>query len=80
MTWDGKERRKNSRANGGQDHDILIEIRSDLKNFMRRFSDHCEDANTKFKGLFDRTAMLQKFMWIIIGGFIVVELYFKFGK
>ena len=86
------EDRRNLPRGGDDDHDILIEIRADLKNFLRRFNQHEQDetdrfnvhvqdqANT-FEVMFSKVSGIQKFQWLLAGGFVVANLFLiMFGK
>jgi len=78
MTWQGDNRRKEERPNGGKDHDLLIRIDQNLSNFMIRFNDHVEDDQSNFETLYKRTGNLQKFMWLLLGALSILEVAIRF--
>ena len=73
MAWDGDERRRKGRPNGNGDHDVLIRIDANLSNFMKRFDSHEVLDDRRFDGLFKRTAGLQRFMWLLMGAFAIIQ-------
>lgn len=80
MVWEGDERRQKPRPSGCDDHDLLTRIDVNLSNFMKRFDQHEELDDKRFDGLFKRTSGLQKFMWLLMGAFILLELVVGIGK
>lgn len=66
--WDGTERRKLSHMNQ-EDHDLLIEIHSEVKHIGTQMKKHECDIE-----------ILKKAMWGLIGAFFVVELIIKVIK
>ena len=73
MTWDGRDRRHKDRPNGNGDHDLLTRIDANLSNFMQRFDAHEELDDKRFSGLFKRTDSLQRFMWLLMGAFAIIQ-------
>ena len=65
MTWDGTERRKMSQ----EDHDLLIRIETKLNTFC-----------VEIKSLKSRVGWHDKFIYIGIGGIMVIEFVFKLIK
>ena len=63
-----------------EDHDILIEIRTDLKNFIANFETHLVDDKDQFKKLGDKTDFLSKIVYGCIGVFFFIEIMSKFLK
>lgn len=73
--WEGQERRDHG------DHDILIRIEESVKHWKKDFADHEILDNKRFDGLFKRTGNLQKFQWLLAGGFVILNLILVvFGK
>lgn len=68
--WEGQERR----ADGGNDHDILIRIEEYVKTSKKDFSDHESLDNDRFSSVFRRLSNVQKFQWLMAGGFIVLNV------
>lgn len=66
MSWDGNERRKQLEHN---DHDLLIEIRTKIDNFT-----------AEVQSLKSRVAWHDKFIYIGIGGVVVIEFVLKMFK
>jgi hypothetical protein len=58
------------------DHDILIEIRNDLKHLVSNFNDHVVDDAKNFKKLNDDGEWTKKLLWTSMGagGIIVLVL------
>lgn len=72
MVWDGIEKRDHA------NHDLLIEIHTDLKNFMKRFDEHIIEDTQTFEKMDKRLSILEKFYWMILGIIVIMELIFKF--
>lgn len=81
--WDGKERRKVSQT----DHDVMIEIRSDVKHILEWNKSHKEDDDLKHSEnlvKFDKIArnddFQNKMIYGAMGVIAFVELIGKFIK
>lgn len=70
--YDGKERREGSR-----DHDLLTKIDEKLSNFLSRFEEHTEDDKNNFDDIKNRLSRAERFIYIGIGGLIVLEFVLK---
>lgn len=70
MVWDGIERRDK----GGSDHDVLIRIDANLKNFLENFHAHVEEDKNNFDNQGKRIWKLEKAYWIGVGIIIVVNI------
>jgi len=75
-TWDGKERRKVN----SEDHDILIEIRSDLKNLSALVKSHVEDDTTRFNKVDKKIEFQERIIYGAIGAFVFIEFITKVVK
>ena len=71
--WDGKERRMSS-----EDHDILIEIRRDVKNLIQNFESHTKDDKEQFKIIARENEWTKKILYGGIGVVVFVEFVMKF--
>ena len=72
--WENNERRAPS-----PDHDVIIRIDENVKNFIDRFNAHEIWNASQFKTLFTRTTALQKFQWFLAGGFVVINIVVVVG-
>ena len=75
--WDGKDRRKEEKD---QDHDVLTRIDTNLSNFMIQFEKHVDQDTSDFKDLRESLEVLKRYVYIGIGGTIVLEFFFNFLK
>lgn len=82
--WEGTDRRKNDHR---EDHDVLTRIDVNLSNFMRRFEDHTKEdiecfktEDAKLEKISGRLWTVEKWMWVAIGGFSVLEFILKYWK
>ena len=71
--YNGPERRSSMQSD---DHDILIEIRQDLKNFMVNFDKHVTE-DSKLAGKVDTHA---KIIYGCLGAFALIEFLLKIFK
>ena len=71
--WNGEERRKFIR----EDHDVLTRIDVNLSNFMIRFDDHVKGNAEDFMVVKKRLGIVERYIWIAIGGLIVLEFVLK---
>lgn len=76
MSWDGEERRDKDR----DDHDLLTKIDTNLSNFMSRFKEHTEKDEKSFDTLENDVGSLKRYVYICMGGLIVLEFVMKFVK
>lgn len=61
-----------------EDHDLLIEIRADLKNHMKRMEKHFDEDDSNFKGLHDDIDGIQKWRWQLAGAMVLGFGLFEF--
>ena len=73
MDWDGTERRQEHK-----DHDILIRIDQNLKNFLERCEKQCVDNAAHFDKHSKRITTLEKGYWIAVGVLAVIQVLLKF--
>ena len=76
MSYTGPERRKSDMI----DHDLIIEIHSNVKHIADSFRVHIEEDKVSFKEIKHDADILKRFMWVLIGGGAVVQLVFHFVK
>lgn len=62
------------------DHDILIEIRADLKNFNKTFDSHVRTDCQQFSYLGKKVDYLQRIFWIFSGGLAVLIFIIRMIK
>ena len=70
--WDGKERRQNRM--GDSDHDVLIEIRGDLKNLITNVDTHMKDDKESFNAQWKSIDFLKRTIWVGIGALSVIQV------
>jgi len=75
-SWDGGDRRKN----GQEDHDLLIEINTNVKNFMQAFEAHLIQDARDFEKQNLRIGYLEKVFYCCTGIIIAVEFLIKLMK
>ena len=78
MTWDGKERRMPN-----DDHDVLIEIKTDVKHIVSSLERHIKDDDIIQKQIKNDLLFHQKIVYGGVGivGFIqFLSLVAKFGQ
>jgi len=71
--WDGKERR----AMNTEDHDVMIEIRNDIKHLVSNVVGHVEDDKAAFKKINESITWLQKITYIGMGGILLLRFLIK---
>ena len=76
---DGKYNGPDRRSNG-QDHDILIEIKGDLKNLIANMNKHVEEDKKAFDKQDKRNDFTDKILYGGIGIILFVEFVFKVIK
>lgn len=74
--WTGNERRKMS----SEDHDVMIEIRNDVKHLVSGFNSHLADDKESFRQLTEGQEFLKKVVWSCMGAGTLVALVLKFVK
>lgn len=70
--WAGDERRQRER-----DHDLLTRIDENLSGFMKRYQEHEVDHNAKFKDTTARLEKVERYIYLGLGGLIVLEFVLK---
>ena len=63
-----------------EDHDVLIEIRADVKHLVGTVNTHLEDDKTAFTKLNEGQEFLKKVVWSCMGAGTLVALILKFIK
>lgn len=56
------------------DHDLLIEIRSDLKNLLKAYGDHVKEDKEEFEQIDERVNFLENRYWLGVGVIIAIEI------
>lgn len=76
---------------GESDAEIMLGLRYTLKYLRRdfdkfkvewetRFDEYCREKDKCEEASEKRLARLEKFMWLIVGGLLVIEFIFKLWK
>lgn len=73
IEYSGEERRKMH-----NDHDLLIKIDANLGNLIKSVNDHVNQDTVNFKKLDDKIAILNKGLWVSIGGAAVIIFIIKY--
>lgn len=63
-----------------EDHDLLLEIKGDVKHFMSILSNHFEDDRIKFERIEKDTEFHNKIVYGCIGVIVFMEFVLKFIK
>ena len=75
-SWDGKTERRN----GGDHHDLLIRIDTNLNNFIKRFDDHEKEDDSKFEKMDRKVSIMERGFYAVGGVIIFIEIIYKFIK
>lgn len=75
MAWDGENRRKEKDNN-----DLLIEIHSDLRNFLKNFENHLREDRENFAEINKKLDFQQKIVYGGMGILLFVEFIVKVIK
>lgn len=74
--WDGKtERRSNA-----SDHDNITRTLTILEIQVKNFDEHRRDFKSHLEDDKKRFDFLDKSVWMIFGGMVIIEFYFKIIK
>lgn len=60
------------------DHDILIEIKNDVKHLVDKVSQHTDDDKTSFQKHNDAISFLQKVVWGGLGAVALLQVILSF--
>lgn len=71
--WNGKDRR-----NGGEDHDLLTEINTNLKAHLRNFDELVDDFKEHKKDDREQLDDLKRIGWLAVGAVVAIQTVFKF--
>ena len=75
-SWDGSERRNGN----SRDHDLLIEISVDVKNFIKRLEEHEIEDKREFAEHTKQLRDLSRGYWIAVGAVLIIEFASRFFK
>lgn len=76
MGYEGQERRRSHDTDS--DHDLLINITNKINNFVDIFAEQKKEHGVKFKDHEDRIRILERSIWVGIGGLFVLQIFLKF--
>jgi len=79
MDYEGQERRKVDRDWLERDR-MLSEIHTDVKYVMKWIDEHDRADDKRFDKISGRISIIEKVCYCGIGGFAIIELFFKFLK
>ena len=74
--WDGKDRREDD----GRDHDMLLEIRNDVKHMVKWAEKHEFENNDRFKKIDKDAEFFRKIIYGCVGVIFFVELVLNVFK
>lgn len=75
--WDGKTER---RRMNNEDHDVLIEIRSDVKHFKDWANRHDKIDTERFELANKRISWVEKIAYLGIGGLAMLNIFLNLFK
>lgn len=73
-SYDGEEKRKFD-----NDHNLLIRIDEKMDYLVKTFDKHTLDDDVRFKQVMKDVGVVQRAMWVAIGGFTILQLFLKFS-
>lgn len=63
-----------------KDHDLLTRIDANLSGFMQKFESHTQEDKAHLDRLYDRTARIERIVWMGLGVIAAAEFVLRIMK